>query len=1540
MRSNFHPSFLLTQTLLIRSLRWVPVFVLALIVVSWCEGQPTPLPVPTNILKGHTETIYSLAYSPDGKQIITGSFDKTIKVWDANSGKEIRTLTGPQGHKQMVLGIAVSQDGTLIASGSSDNLANVWDYPMSAPQRKWNLGEVVYSATSTPDGTKAAAGLKDGSIRLWKTADPKEPFKEPSILKGHTGPVNSLVFLNNGLLLASGGVDGTIRTWNTVDNKAGIVIGAQVGPVTSLLSSQGTSLYSSGEDGTIKSWNLLTKAFSSGDKKHTSPVIAFAVSSDGAAVVTASKDSIVRVHQGEGFKTTKDIETKDAGLNKLSISPDKKWIVTGNDKGFASLWSVSDGKMVSTKLIHPEGLVSLEFSTVRADQFLSAGKTGLVKIWQVPQTVLPASVPLQEVPLVSSVSADGKKWVWVGASKQIRLTSNSANTQTTPIGTVLKNLPMAILSGEAEKNAYLGFADGSILLQNAEKKDTLIQAHLGKLNAFANPAGMLLTSGEDGFVRSWKNTPAATKEGSPEAGPKDIFIEGFSKNFWMTLPDGSIKTGNSLGSSDKGRILPKPAMPYNVAAFSYDAQLMALAENDSLQLIKTDTKKQTRETLKLPSVVKSLVIRNDGKLVVAGLADGKIAVVEAEGKAEPKIASIHMGEVVRLEFTPNGLLSFSTDKSVKLSKVTDWTVAASANLEAGLTSVRVAMSGKKIVLGLADKSVRILDSADLKTLVKIPVNSNPISAAFDNEEKKILVALEGFGLAIYLPDGIPLEYLPMVDPVLAVTWSSDNTKALALLKDKGFFAGVSNANWAVRVPSPVNVILPLPGKDISILGCEDGKLVLVKNADGKIVSDKNSLGAPVKHLKVSRDGTTCAVVGKDGKVVVLLLQDLITDNFKPLATWNIGPVNAFELSSDGKQAGMVLEKETNESSRVLDVSLGKEIYRIVGEPAKNLQFLPEPKTFAVMGKDSISFNDVGLFKLIDTGNVPVQAALYGPTENVVYTFSEDKTPRRWDVITAKETLKLNPLAEPLNGVVLSRDGTLFAVTSGKNVRILKAADGKDLWVLGHPKEVSQVAFSPDKSKLVTTCLDGIARTWDLALGRQLEFFDNPGFSGGVSFHPNGNSIYAIGNDGALHVLNLAITKVLVTGLPVRNFVLAPGQQSVWAACDDKVLRSWNLGTNQPEKMIEAGANVLKTLAFSPNGQIIATGGLEPEVRFFQANDLKLISVVKVPGVVKTIVFIRDQLIAVGTEDGSIQLLQIPFSPGQPLDPGFGKVAQVFEIGSIPNAISFSKEGKVLFTADSANHFNEWKIAGDAPQKSFGHPNFVDAVAFDSKGTTLATGCHDGKVRLFDVIKGTLVKEIEAHTKAEVSPVYNVIWSQDGKKVISSSMQGSVKAWDIPSGNLVYEIKPYKEKEADNGHKEGVFTLAISPDQSILATAGGDRVIKLWNLQDGKFIRNLVNKSLPNFDKEPNSHPGWVYSIRFTPDGKQLLAVGGAPKGKGFLSQWKVGDGSLIASHEVLVGVLYSLGISPDALSVATSAGTGKQGLEFNQGLIIKLPGLK
>ena len=76
------------------------------------------------MLKGHTSTVDSVAFSPDGQRIVSGSYDKTLKIWDANNGKELQTLTG---HTKWVSSVAFSPDGQRIVSGSEDKKVKIWD---------------------------------------------------------------------------------------------------------------------------------------------------------------------------------------------------------------------------------------------------------------------------------------------------------------------------------------------------------------------------------------------------------------------------------------------------------------------------------------------------------------------------------------------------------------------------------------------------------------------------------------------------------------------------------------------------------------------------------------------------------------------------------------------------------------------------------------------------------------------------------------------------------------------------------------------------------------------------------------------------------------------------------------------------------------------------------------------------------------------------------------------------------------------------------------------------------------------------------------------------------------------------------------------------------------------------------------------------------------------------------------------------------------------------------------------------------------------
>src|SRR5262245_6643223 len=142
----------------------------------WLDAADEPsLPAGvTATLKGHTEALYAVAFSPDGKYVLTGSFDKTLKLWDAATGKEVKTFGGATGHQNLVLCTAFSPDGQMIASGSTDNTAKIWDVPGTRFNLELVHSDAVNALALAPDGQRLAGAGKDGTLKVWTPTDGKQ----------------------------------------------------------------------------------------------------------------------------------------------------------------------------------------------------------------------------------------------------------------------------------------------------------------------------------------------------------------------------------------------------------------------------------------------------------------------------------------------------------------------------------------------------------------------------------------------------------------------------------------------------------------------------------------------------------------------------------------------------------------------------------------------------------------------------------------------------------------------------------------------------------------------------------------------------------------------------------------------------------------------------------------------------------------------------------------------------------------------------------------------------------------------------------------------------------------------------------------------------------------------------------------------------------------------------------------------------------------------------------------------------------------------
>jgi hypothetical protein len=159
-------------------------------------------------LKGHTKEVTSVAFSPDGTRIVSGSWDNTLKLWDAATGVERATL---KGHTDLVRDVAFSPDGTRIVSTSNDTTVKLWDAATGA-ERATLKGHtnLVTRVAFSPDGTRIVLGSGVTTLKLWDAAT----GAERATLKGHTNLVTCVAFSPDGTRIVSGSFDNTVKVWD------------------------------------------------------------------------------------------------------------------------------------------------------------------------------------------------------------------------------------------------------------------------------------------------------------------------------------------------------------------------------------------------------------------------------------------------------------------------------------------------------------------------------------------------------------------------------------------------------------------------------------------------------------------------------------------------------------------------------------------------------------------------------------------------------------------------------------------------------------------------------------------------------------------------------------------------------------------------------------------------------------------------------------------------------------------------------------------------------------------------------------------------------------------------------------------------------------------------------------------------------------------------------------------------------------------------------------------------------------------------------
>jgi WD40 repeat protein len=289
----------------------------------------------TLTLKRHSSSIYSVISGPDGKRIVSGSDDNTLKIWDAQTGQEILTL---KGHSNSVNSVGFSPDGKRIVSGSRDSTLCVWDAEIG--QEMLTLEghlDWVNSVSFSPDGKRIVSGSRDSTLKVWDA----ETGQEMLTLKGHSRGVESVNFSPDGKRIVSGSRDSTLKVWDAETGQEMRTLEGHSGWVNSVsFNPDGKRVVSGSGDGTVNVWDTETAQLAFTLEGHSGWVNSVNFSPDGKRIVSGSGDGTVKVWDAETGQEMLTLEGHLDWVNSVSFSPDGKRIVSGSEDKTVKVWNV------------------------------------------------------------------------------------------------------------------------------------------------------------------------------------------------------------------------------------------------------------------------------------------------------------------------------------------------------------------------------------------------------------------------------------------------------------------------------------------------------------------------------------------------------------------------------------------------------------------------------------------------------------------------------------------------------------------------------------------------------------------------------------------------------------------------------------------------------------------------------------------------------------------------------------------------------------------------------------------------------------------------------------------------------------------------------------------------------------------------------------------------------------------------------------------------------------------------------------------------
>src|SRR5271157_2027485 len=383
---------------------------------SLAQGAPRPWlrplwpalhPPGTALLRtlgGHYGEVWGVAVTPDGKRAVSASEDKTLKVWNLETGEALKTL---EGHSGAVHGVVVTPDGKRAVSASGDKTLKVWNLKTGeAIQTLEGHPGFVHGVAVTPDGKRAISASWDFRLGVWDL----ETGRAIQTLVGHRFYVHGVTVTPDGKSAVSASWDETLKVWDletgraiqTLKGHSGFVFGVAVTP-------DGKRAVSASGDKTLKVWDLETGHALKTLEGHSDDVYGVAVTPDGKRVVSASRDKTLKVWELEAGHALDTLRAHSGPINAVAVTPDGKRAVSASDDHTLKVWDLETGCALQTLEGHSRNVQDVAV-TPDGGRAVSASWDDTLKVWELKtgralQTLEGHSRNVQGV----AVTPDGKR---------------------------------------------------------------------------------------------------------------------------------------------------------------------------------------------------------------------------------------------------------------------------------------------------------------------------------------------------------------------------------------------------------------------------------------------------------------------------------------------------------------------------------------------------------------------------------------------------------------------------------------------------------------------------------------------------------------------------------------------------------------------------------------------------------------------------------------------------------------------------------------------------------------------------------------------------------------------------------------------------------------------------------------------------------------------------------------------------------------------------------------------------------------------------